>query len=159
MWWDPFDEYFIEFERMHKDMDRMFARHFCQGHAIEDKSKKGKELAHRHPFRAAVADCYETENAVVACFELPGTSKDDIELNITNDFVEVKVQKKFEKEQEDKGTYSYESRSSQFFRRLPLPSNVDADKATASYKNGMLKVEVPKKEKAEKHKKRKIDIK
>jgi len=157
MFWDPFDE----LERTYREMDMGFSSFFGRRPLIEYGKKKGKELAKWFDFRPAVADCYETENSVVACFELPGTNKDDIELNVTDDYVEVKVQKKMEREQKDKekGYYAYETRASQFYKRLPLPAEVMADKAKAEYKNGMLRVEIPKTDKAKKEKKRKIEIK
>ena len=45
------------------------------------------------------------------------------------------------------------------YRSIPLPADVEADKAKAEYKNRILRVEIPKNEKAEKKKKRKIEIK
>lgn len=52
--------------------------------------------------RLPVADIQETENSVIAAFELPGVSKENIELNITEDRIEVKVKRKLEKKAEEK---------------------------------------------------------
>ncbi len=154
---EPFDE----LEKMHRDMDRLFSGLFSKRPLIEQGKKKGKEIAKWLDFRPAISDCYETENSVIASFELPGANKDDIEINVTDDNVEVKVEHKTESKQEDKekGYYAYEARASQFYRRIPLPADVDADKAKAEYKTGMLRVEIPKKKEAKKEKKRKIEIK
>ena len=156
MFLDPFDE----LERMHREMDRLFSG-FGARPLIGYGKNKGKELAKWFDFRPAMSDCYETENSVIASFELPGANKDDIELNVTNDHIEVKIEKKAEtkKEDKEKGYYAYEARASQFYKRIPLPADVDADKAKAEYKNGMLRVEIPKKQEAKKEKKRKIEIK
>jgi HSP20 family protein len=105
--------------------------------------------------RIPVTDVVETENSVIATFELPGVEKQNIQLNVTEDTVEVKVEKKAEKEIKDKETYSYEMRSQSFYSALPLPAEVVAENADASYKNGILRVEIPK---AKKHTKN-IEIK
>ena len=107
--------------------------------------------------RIPVASIYETENSVVAAFELPGVEKQDIELGITEDSVEVKVQKKEEKSAEEKESYAHAIRSSSFYGSLPLPCEVSAESAEAGYSNGILRVEIPKAKKQEQRKK--IEIK
>ncbi|MBI2657585.1 Hsp20/alpha crystallin family protein [Candidatus Woesearchaeota archaeon] len=99
--------------------------------------------------RIPVADIVETESSVIATFELPGVEKEDIRLNVTDDRIEVKVEKKAENKVEDKESYSYEMRSQSFYSALPLPAEVAAENADASYKNEILKVEIPKANKAE----------
>ena len=107
--------------------------------------------------RLPVADIYETENSVIAAFELPGVKKEDIELNITDDRVEVKVERKLEKTAEEKEGYSYEMRSYSFYGALPLPLDVIAEQANAAYKDGILRVEIPKAKKQDL--KKRIEIK
>ncbi|PIY59868.1 hypothetical protein COY95_04800, partial [Candidatus Woesearchaeota archaeon CG_4_10_14_0_8_um_filter_47_5] len=80
--------------------------------------------------------------------------KKDIDLQVSATFVEIKVQSKTEdkkevKEKDYQKDYHYEMHSmhsSQFFRRIPLPVEVQSEKAKAEYKNGMLRIEIPKKE-------------
>lgn len=141
MYWDPFED----MSRMYHEMNRIFNREFS-GINKALTQKKGKNLVKRDKFRVPLADIKETEKEVIATFEIPGADKNDIELNIKDNNVEVKVEKKDEKEVKDKDKYSYQSYSSSFYRSLPLPSNVSSDKAKASYENGVLKVTIPKKE-------------
>ena len=143
MYWDPFDE----LNRMHREMDNVF-----RGFLMPEKRnllghEQGKELSQ---YRNPVCNIQETETGILATFEIPGASKDDIELNVTEDSIEIKAEKKHEKKEKD--SYSY--RSSSFYRRIPLPKHVDADKAKASYKNGLLRIEIPKKAEKEDKKKR-----
>lgn len=152
MIWDPFEE----MRRMHEEMDRLFSRTFRTAKLLP--GKEGKELVKYSGFRMPVADVKETDNSVLTTFEIPGADKKDIDLNITENIIEVKVEKKSEKEVKEKGSYSYEARASQFYRALPLPAAVEADKAEATYKDGILKVEIPKIKKIEAKKKR-IEIK
>lgn len=152
-----------EMRRMQEDMDRMFDDFFRVRRPLlaGPKSGKGKEIQKIKPFRAPVCDIRETEKSVLATFEVPGAEKQDINLNLTEDSIEVKAARKVEKEakDKDKGYYSYMSSASQFYRRLPLPAKVDADKAVAVYKDGVLKVTMPKLAPVKKKKGKNIDIK
>ncbi len=89
--------------------------------------------------REPLADVYEDKKSVKICVELPGVEKDDIQLNVSNGKVEIKAKK--------------------FYKTLDLPTkDVDPDKITASYKNGVLEATVPKKELTKNDKKKvKID--
>lgn len=155
MVWDPFDEV----SRMHEEMDRIFSRIFRSSRPLLEMGKeKSKDLAKYWDFRMPVADIKETENSVIASFEIPGADKNNIDLNVTENKIEVKVEKKAEREVKKKGFYSYEAKAHQFYRALPLPTEVIPDKAEATYKDGILKVEIPKVKKIE-HKKKKIEVK
>ncbi|MBI3027597.1 Hsp20/alpha crystallin family protein [Candidatus Woesearchaeota archaeon] len=126
---------------------------FCGSKCVAVMKKPELEIVSRIP----VADMQETGNSVIATFELPGVAKEDIQLNVAEDRVEVKVEKKAEKEIEEKNNYSYEMRSHSFYGALPLPSDVIAENAEASYKDGILRVEIPKAKKVET--KKRIEIK
>ena len=152
MIWDPFED----IRRMHEEMDKLFGRVFESSRLLPHG--KEKELAKYQDFRMPVADVRETENSVIAALEIPGVDKKEIELNVTDNAVEVKVERISEKEVKGKGKYSYEAKSHQFYRRLPLPATVKADEAEATYKDGVLRVGIPKVKKLE-AKKKKIEIK
>ena len=152
MVWGPFEE----IRRMHEEMDKLFSRRLGSSGLLP--YGKGKELTRYQNFRMPVADIKETENSVIAAVEIPGADKKDIELNVTDKAIEIKAEKKAEKEVKEKGRYSYEAKSHKFYRILPLPVTVKADKAEATYKDGVLRVEIPKIKKLE-AKKKKIEIK
>ena len=90
--------------------------------------------------REPLTDVFEDRDSVKLYVELPGVEKDDIQLNITEGKAEIKAKN--------------------FFKRIDLPTqNVDSEKASAEYKNGVLKVSIPKiKETAKDEKKQKINI-
>ncbi|MDD5086941.1 MAG: Hsp20/alpha crystallin family protein [Candidatus Nanoarchaeia archaeon] len=143
------EDIFDEMRAMQEEMDRLFGRVFRTRPMLE-QSRDIKTADH---FRSPIADIKETDNSVIARFELPGADKKDIELNVTDDYIEVKSEKRSEKKQEKMGYHSYESMSKQFYRRVPLPSNVvKADAAKANYKDGVLKIEIPKQKAIEKKK-------
>jgi len=142
------EEIFEEMRSMQEEMDRLFGRISRTKPMLEHAGTK--DLANH--FRSPVADVSETDNSVVARFELPGADKKDISLNVTDNYIEVKAEKKTEKKKDEKDYSHYESMSQQFYRRVPLPSNVKADDAKASYKDGILKIEIPKQKAIEKKK-------
>ncbi len=147
-----------ELKKIQEEMDNMFGNFFSRNllpsRPGQAEKAAGKELS---KYRVPVSDVYETENAVIAAVELPGVSKEDIDLNITDHFVEIRAQKKTEQEQRRKGYYKYESSSRQFYRRLPLPTAVKPEAANAEFRNGILRIEIEKDKQAERRKK--IDIK
>ena len=97
---------------------------------------------------APALDVYETGNEVVVKAELPGLSKDDIEVNLTESTLTVKGEKNQEEEVKHQDYYHYERSFGAFSRRIELPTTVKADEATASFKDGVLEVRLPKSEEA-----------
>ena len=137
------------FDEIERDIELMCGNSCL---TLVPKMKSVEEIS-----RLPVANIYETENSVIATFELPGVNKKDIQLNLTEDRIEVKVETKVEKKAEEKESYAYEMRINSFYRALPLPSEVMAEKADANYKDGILRVEIPKAKKQDS--KKRIEIK
>lgn len=108
-------------------------------------------------FLRPLGDVWEDEKNVYASVELPGLKKEDIDINITDEGIEVKAEKKAEKEEKDKNYYRIERNYAGFYKFISLPENIDAEKAEASYNNGILKVSLPKTEKTESKKKIKVN--
>lgn len=136
---------FEDMRRMQREMDQMF--YDRQSQPMLENKKDGKELsiaAKPQWFRIPRVEVKESENALITSFELPGVDRNDIELNVTDEGIEVKVEKREEKEVKGKDNYSYSTARQSFYRHIPLPRMVDASKAKAEYKNGMLMVEIPK---------------
>jgi len=134
-----------EIERMHEEMDRVF-NHFFDNETYPQitQSKQGEIL----PYKKARADLYETDKEIVAELELPGINKEDIELSVTKDGIEVKGTKKQEKETKDdkKNIYRLERSTTGFYRKFSIPENTNPNEAEAKFENGVLKITVPKKE-------------
>jgi len=93
-------------------------------------------------------DLKESDKDYVLTAEVPGFSKDKIEITISEDSVTVKGERKEEKEEKKEGYYLRESSSGSFHRVVPLPGKVLADKAGASLKDGVLTLTLPKAEPA-----------
>lgn len=103
-------------------------------------------------------DVNETDGQVTVSAELPGMTEKDIDVELEEDMVTISGEKKEEEEDEEGGRTWRESSYGAFRRDVPLPATVDADNAEASFKNGKLRVTIPK-SKDEKEKRRSVKIK
>ena len=89
-------------------------------------------------------DVTETDKSVDVSIELPGMTQDDIDIALSSDAMTIRGEKKIEHEETRKGVYMSERSYGSFYRTVPLPAGVDADKADATFKNGVLTVSLPK---------------
>jgi HSP20 family protein len=96
---------------------------------------------------APAVDVLDDENKVVVKAELPGMTEKDIDVSILGDTLTIKGEKKEEKkEHEGKNIHRLERTYGMFQRAITLPGSVAPDKTKASFKNGVLEIEMPKKE-------------
>jgi HSP20 family protein len=100
-------------------------------------------------------DFSETDEHVIVRAEVPGMDKKDINITLSEGLLTIHGEKKQEKEEEKENYRFVERRYGSFSRSLRVPSGVNADKIEASYKDGVLKVAIPK---SESEKSRKIEI-
>lgn len=103
-------------------------------------------------------DIYEEGGNLVAEIELPGIDVKDINVEVEDNYLKVEAKKEEKKEEKEKGYYRKELSKGYLRRFVPLPFNVVKDKAEAEYKDGILKVIIPK-EKAKKEEKKGIKVK
>jgi HSP20 family protein len=107
---------------------------------------------------APSVDIFEEGDDVVVKAELPGMSKENIDVSLSGDAVRISGEKKHEEKVEKKNYYRMERSYGSFTRSFRLPAEVDTDKAKASFKKGVLEIRVPKTQEAkEKEKKIKIE--
>jgi HSP20 family protein len=90
-------------------------------------------------------DLYQTNDDVVAVVELPGMRKDDIDISLHDGMLTISGERKDTVAEGDKATRS-ERFVGKFRRSITLPTRVDANKVSASYKDGILTVTLPKAE-------------
>lgn len=141
----PLNQWFNGFDTLHEDIDRWF----------DDFSKgvPGMENLEKYKFGAPRVELYETETEVVVSAELPGVENNDLDVRVHDREVIIKAEKKKEEEIKDDKSYRSERFYGSIYRSVPLPVDVDADKAKASFKNGILKLTLPKMVLTEKGKK------
>jgi HSP20 family protein len=139
--WKPFRELvpFREFERMTRDFGRFWDSFLGRG-------LKGRVEGEWLPS----LDLAETDNELVVKAELPGMDPKDIDISLSDGMLTIKGEKKQEKE-EKKSDYHFIERSyGSFTRSIQLPRQVEREKISASYKNGLLRITLPKSEEAKK---------
>lgn len=91
-------------------------------------------------------DMSETDDAYQVSVDLPGLSKDDIEVNYQNHRLTISGERHEESKKEDKDFLRQERYAGKFMRSFTMPAEIKEDKIKASFKNGVLNVEIPKAE-------------
>ncbi|MDM8335390.1 Hsp20/alpha crystallin family protein [Wolbachia pipientis] len=114
----------------------------------------GPEFARRDNILPA-CDFYEADENYFLSMELPGISKEDVDISMSGDNLIVKGEKKYDNDSKEKQYYYRERYYGSFYRSIQFPPNTDVDKISAKFSDGVLHVSIPK---SEKHTK-KIDIK
>lgn len=97
---------------------------------------------------APAVDLYEDKDTITVRAELPGMKKEDIDINLHDGFLIISGERKQDQKFETADSYRSERFLGRFHRTISLPSEVDSDKITASYNDGVLSVTLPKSEKA-----------
>jgi HSP20 family protein len=125
---------------MRYDMNRL-VRDFSRG-GLQDKGASSRDV-----WTPAV-DMYEGDEAFTLTAELPGFSKDDVQVEIKDNRLTLRGERKREAEVKEAHYHRVERVYGAFQRSIRLPAMVDADKAEAVFKDGVLKLTLPKAEEA-----------
>jgi HSP20 family protein len=90
-------------------------------------------------------DVTETDREIKVCAEIPGVDSKDIDVTVEDGMLTIKGEKKYEREQNEKGQYRMERSYGAFERSIALPAEVDESKAKAEFNKGVLRLTLPKK--------------
>ncbi|HTD52561.1 MAG TPA: Hsp20/alpha crystallin family protein [Thermoanaerobaculia bacterium] len=93
-------------------------------------------------------DIEEDNEKLVLTAELPGFKEDQIDLQVEGGVLTIRGERTFEDKQDGKNFHRVERSYGQFVRSFTLPNNVDRDNVKASFKDGLLSIELPKREEA-----------
>lgn len=93
-------------------------------------------------------DIFEDNGNIVLKAELPGIKKEDIDVTLADGAITISGEKKKEEEVKQKDYYKWERSYGSFVRSFTLPAEVQADKITSVFKDGILEVKMPKSEAA-----------
>ena len=96
------------------------------------------------------ANIVESKDAYEVSVELPGVKKDEIDVNVENNVLSISGKRKEAKKEKDKEYHRIERRYGSFCRTFSLPAKIEAEKIKASYKDGILTLELPKAAEAKK---------
>jgi HSP20 family protein len=89
-------------------------------------------------------DLVETESDLVLRADLPGLTRDDVQIEIKDGALTVAGERKAEHEEKAEGYYRVERSFGSFSRAMTLPEGVDADSVTADFADGVLEIRIPK---------------
>ncbi len=143
--WDPFKE----LNELENRLATMFGR-------APVRKSGGKEEAMTVAEWAPLVDITEDEKEYLIKAELPEVKKDDVKVSVQDGILTISGERKSEKEEKNKKFHRVEWAYGSFSRSFTLPEDADADKVAGDFKDGVLKVHVPKSEKA---KPKKIEVK
>jgi len=135
--WDPF-----------KEMDELQSQ-FAQAFGLTPArlGKGGQELMTITEWVPSV-DIVEDEKEYVVKAELPELTKEDVKVTVENGVLTITGERKFEKEEKDRKYHRIERSYGTFLRSFALPEGADGAKVNAEFKDGLLKVHLPKSEQA-----------
>ena len=144
--WDPFHDLITLQDRMNQIFEQTLAR-----------SRGDREGVMASTWSPAV-DIYETTDSLVLKAELPGLTKENIDIQIRDNMLTLKGERRHEKEVKEEHYLRAERIYGTFQRVFTLPTGIQADKIRASFKDGVLEVTIPKAE-AAKPKQIKVEVK
>jgi HSP20 family protein len=131
--WDPF-----------REMEDVFDRF---GRAIGWPRRGTQEVMATGDWAPRV-DIAETDNEFTIKAEIPDVKKEDVKVTVDSGVLTIRGERKQEKEEKDKKFHRVERYYGSFTRSFTLPDNVDESKIEASFKDGMLNLQIPKTEAA-----------
>jgi HSP20 family protein len=88
-------------------------------------------------------EMFRRDNAIVVRADVPGMSRNDLTIEITDGQLVLRGERKHEKEEKKEGYYRAERTYGTFYRTLPLPDGVKVEEAKAAIKDGVLEVTIP----------------
>lgn len=135
-WTDPFRDLAV----MRKQMNRLFEDYLARGRAGEEGMASG--------LWSPSVDIFETKDAICVRAELPGVEKDAVGVEVKDGVLTLRGERKHQKEVSEENYHRIERTFGAFHRAFTLPSSVDEAKVTARMKDGVLEVDLPKKEQA-----------
>ena len=142
------DSMFTPFDDFRREMDKIFDG-FLSDWPMRT-SLLDRQLGNFMP----QVDVTETEKEVRVTAELPGMEEKDVQVTFTQGVLSIKGEKREEHEETKRDLHRSEIRYGMFERAVQLPADIDADKAKASFKKGVLRITLPKTAEAQSNRRR-----
>jgi HSP20 family protein len=135
---------FAFIRRFSEEMDRLF-EDFGLGRGLFGWSP-WRELAPREFGQATWSpqvEVFERGGQFIVRADLPGLKKEDINVNVTDDAITIEGERRQESEERAEGYYRSERSYGSFYRSIPLPEGVNAENASATFRDGVLEITMP----------------
>src|SRR5713226_916663 len=132
-------------ERFADEMDRIFEGFGLGRLGLAPRLGRGLRSSGRGELEvwAPEIEVFHRNNELVVRADLPGLTKDDVKVDITEDSITIQGERKQEREEEREGVYRSERSYGSFLRVIPLPEGAMADQAKATFKDGVLEITMP----------------
>ena len=141
----PLENFRYEISELQDEMDRLFEDFWRTGgrsRQLPGRWMRGDLLPE--------VDQSEDDKAYHVKMELPGLDREDVDVNLSEGLLTIRGEKKQDEEEKGKDFYRRERSFGAFSRSLPIPGEVDEAKIKASFDKGILSIELPKSENAQK---------
>lgn len=139
---------FRELDRIQSEMNRLFE-------GVNTGPERGTGLVQNGRLWSPSVDVAETENEIVLRAELPGMKQQDIDIELTGDTLTIRGERKLENEERKENFVRVERSYGRFQRSFTVGVPIKADSVSATYRDGILEVHLPK---SEENKPRKIGV-
>ncbi len=100
----------------------------------------------------------ERNNELVVRADLPGLTKEEVDVQLSADGITIEGERKKEQKEEGDGYYRSERSYGKFYRRIPVPDGVNVEDAEATFRNGVLEITMPAPKRQERSKPRRLEI-
>jgi HSP20 family protein len=132
--------------RISDEMDRLFES-FGLGRSFFPSEFSGAQSAYGDQQAASAlwaphVDVVEREGKLLISADLPGVKKEDVKVEINQDSVTIQGQRHQERTSSDRGYFQSERSYGSFYRLIPLPEGANTENATATFRDGVLQIEV-----------------
>jgi HSP20 family protein len=131
--YDPFRD----LRSLQEEVNRLFSTNLTRAFGEEDIGRGAWSPS---------VDIFENKDQIVLEAELPGMSREDFDLSIENNVITLRGERRFEKKDDSDNYHRVERSYGSFTRSFTLPQTVSVEGATAEYRNGVLRVSLPKRE-------------
>lgn len=137
---------FALMRRMMEDMDHLFGSwQEPHGHGLQRTNQRGgQQPSSLRNLWAPQVEVFERSNNIVVRAELPGLTKDDVDVEVEDDALIIRGERHNDVDDEREGYYRSERSYGSFYRAIPLPEGVDPTGCNATFKDGVLEVTLPK---------------
>src|SRR6201988_1527186 len=133
--WDPFRDMFT----LQNRMNSLFQEY--------NRGNNENETLSTAAFVPAV-DIYEDEHKIVLKLEVPGMKQEDLDIQVENNVLSIRGERKFEKEEKEENFHRIERRYGSFYRAFTIPNTVNPDSVKADYDAGALRIQLEKRAEA-----------
>jgi HSP20 family protein len=131
--WDPFRDLISIQDRMNRLFEQTLSR------------SRGDEAVSATTWTPAV-DIYETSDTIVMKAELPGVTREDIQIQINDNTLTLKGERRFARDVQEESYLRIERAYGSFHRSFSLPASIQQEKIRALFKDGVLELTLPKAE-------------